>query len=98
MEKLRFVNSWIEDCQVMEKHIRRQGRTGVILEILEAGCGRNWAIDLQGIQYRLTGVDLSKKLLEMRKNTLNDLHVAIAGDLRDVKLEPNRYDVIYNSY
>jgi len=60
MEKLRFVNSWIEDCQVMEKHIRRQGRTGVILEILEAlnghpKTGHVWS--LQNRPYRNSAQD-----------------------------------------
>jgi SAM-dependent methyltransferase len=98
METLRLVNSWSEDCRIMEKYIRGQARPDATLQILEAGCGRNWPIDLQGIRFRLTGVDLSEKLLKMRKSNLNDLHDSIVGDLRFVNLEPNRYDVIYNSY
>ena len=98
MKTLQFVNTWAEDCRIMEKYIRRQARPDATLQILEAGCGQNWPINLQGIQFRLTGVDLGENLLELRMTKLNDLHNAIVGDLRYVNLEPNRFDVIYNSY
>ena len=39
------------------------------LQILEAGCGRKWPIDLSGVRYRLTGVDLDAKALEAVKTT-----------------------------
>ena len=74
-------------------------RTGTnSVNILEAGCGRRWYFDLQGAQYKLTGLDLDKDALESRKNEEKDLHEAIVGDLRDAPLTPNTYDVIYNSY
>ena len=53
---------------------------------------------LSGIQFTLTGIDLSKDLLEVRRTRHNDLHEAIVGDLRHVDLKGNKYDVIYNSY
>jgi len=98
METLRFVDTWAEDCSIMEKYIRSQARKDATLQILEAGCGGNWPINLEGIRFRLTGVDLSEKLLKLRRTKLNDLHESIVGDLRHVELQPNRFDVIYNSY
>ena len=46
----------------------------------------------------LTGVDLDKAALEIRKNVLNDLHEIIEGDLRTVAFDDARFDVIYNAY
>ena len=78
-------------------HLRRRARSGPI-HILEAGCGRQWYYDLQGAQYKLTGVDLDGEALEVRKRQEGDLDEVIVGDLRDVPLPANEYDVIYTSY
>lgn len=66
------------------------------LNILEAGCGRRWAIDLKGISYSLTGVDIDAHTLEMRKNKKKDLDVAIHADLLTAPLTENYYDVIFS--
>jgi len=68
------------------------------LQILEAGCGRKWAIDLSGTRYRLTGVDLDAKALEHRKNSVRDLDEAIVGDLRAIDFPRGRFDVIYSAF
>ena len=39
-----------------------------------------------------------KNALEIRKNAVKDLDIAILGDLRYVNLKENEYDVIYSSY
>jgi 2-polyprenyl-3-methyl-5-hydroxy-6-metoxy-1,4-benzoquinol methylase len=68
------------------------------LQILEAGCGRKWPIDLSGARYRLTGVDLDAKALESRKNEVRDLHEAVVGDLRSVDFPRAHFDVIYSAF
>jgi SAM-dependent methyltransferase len=68
------------------------------LQILEAGCGRKWPIDLSGVRYRLTGVDLDAKALESRKNDVRDLHEAIVGDLRAIDFPRARFDVVYSAF
>ena len=68
------------------------------LEILEAGCGRKWPLELNGVEYRLTGVDLDPHSLEHRRYEEKDLHDAILGDLREVEFSDGRFDVIYSSY
>jgi SAM-dependent methyltransferase len=68
------------------------------LEILEAGCGRKWPIDLRGVSFRLTGVDLDKDALESRKNGVGDLDDAIVGDLLAVEFPPERFDVVYSAF
>ena len=68
------------------------------LEILEAGCGRAWALQLGGRPYRLTGVDLSEDALQHRSTVVRDLDVAVCGDLASVELAIASFDVIYSAY
>lgn len=88
-----------QEFKLVEAYIKDKARAGTTLQILDAGCGRRqWPINLDGVPYVLTGVDLDKNALEMRKNTKKDLHEIIQGDLRNVPLAPNKYDVIYNAF
>jgi len=88
----------IEDqYKLVLSYLKQRTEAGAV-SILEAGCGRRWYFDLQDTHYRLTGVDLDSVALESRKNEQKDLHEAIVGDLRNVELMPDSYDVIYNKY
>jgi SAM-dependent methyltransferase len=98
MKKLKILKSWEQDCRSIEKTIRAKAMDGSPLHILEAGCGKYWPIDLTGIQFTLTGVDLDRSALELRNAEFNDLNETIVGDLRSVNLGTDRYDVIYSSY
>jgi SAM-dependent methyltransferase len=87
------------DIHEMERQVRLLAASvAPPLEILEAGCGRRWPLDLDGVKYRLTGIDLNAKAMELRKERVGDLDVAIVGDLRTIDLPPEQYDVIYNSF
>jgi SAM-dependent methyltransferase len=66
--------------------------------VLEAGCGRKWELDLSGLGYHLTGVDLDEHALEARLSNEKDLDLAILGDLRTVSLPEGHYDLVYNAY
>jgi hypothetical protein len=66
------------DFEMMDASIRRLSGP---LEILEAGCGRSWPLELAGIDYRLTGIDLDAEALRLRVKSVGDLHEAIVGDL-----------------
>jgi SAM-dependent methyltransferase len=68
------------------------------LEILEAGCGRKWNIDLAGLDYRLTGIDLDADALAHREKVVGDLHVAVVGDLRTVDMPRESYDVVFSAF
>ena len=69
------------------------------LEILEAGCGHRWTLDLEGVDYRLTGIDLDACAMESRLATEGDLDDAIVADLSvPGTIEEGRYDVIFSSY
>lgn len=92
-------SSWEELDAVQSSAIRAHAaRLGRPIEILEAGCGRRWTLDLGGIDYTLTGVDLDRAALEARQHVERDLHVAIYGDLCQVLLPVERYDVVYSSF
>lgn len=97
LEPLRLPCSYRELIAQLEHHVRRlaEGRRGEPLAVLEAGCGRQWPLDVQGLEIRLTGVDMDAAALGMR----TDLDCAIVGDLRDAQLLPRgAYDLIYNSF
>jgi len=98
MKKVKLLKSWEEDCRLMEKYIQQKASAGFPLQILEAGCGQYWPLDLKGTQFTLTGVDINKDVLTLRKSRSNDLSEIIAGDLRFLDLGKNRFDVIYNSF
>jgi SAM-dependent methyltransferase len=87
------------DLEVFEARIREYARAHPgVLRILEAGCGRRWPLDLAGVDFRLTGVDLNSDSMRMRIEEQGDLDEAIVGDLREVPLSPDSYDVIYCSF
>jgi SAM-dependent methyltransferase len=87
------------DLEIFETRIREYAATqSGALRILEAGCGRRWYLNLEGIDFHLAGVDLNSEALRIRIEQVGDLDEAIVGDLREVTLEPELYDVIYCSF
>ena len=96
--KPQKLSSHKEERDTIANHIKEKACSNYALNILEAGCGTKWGIDLKGVEYSLTGVDTDKNALDIRKNQQRDLDIAILGDLRTVTLEESHYDVIYNSY
>src|SRR5215471_8873957 len=96
LPKLQTVDNWAADTEFLTRSIKKLPQP---LEILEAGCGREWPLKLDGVRYRLTGIDLDKAALESRVRDVGDLHEAIVGDLAKPNTIPrNRYDVIYSSF
>ncbi len=90
------LDSWQAEIDTMAKHIIEHSNSKI--EILEAGCGNMWALDLKNTDYTLTGIDIDSQGLDKRINEQKDLDIGILGDLRDVDIDENMYDVIYNSY
>jgi SAM-dependent methyltransferase len=66
-----------------------------VINVLEAGCGRSWHLDLGGIKFKLAGVDISAAALELRRINEGDLDRAIVGDLRNVELDQEEFDIVY---
>ncbi len=73
-------------------------RTTSPLRVLEVGCGRRWSVDVDGIDVRITGIDLDESALTHRRDVVGDLDEAIHGDVRTVPLIKGAYDVAYSSF
>ena len=80
------------------RHIAAVDRCGESLRILEAGCGQRWLINLEGIDFKLVGVDLDQAALDIRLKQNADLDEAVVGDLQTVELPAHHFDVIYSSF
>ncbi|WP_167505891.1 class I SAM-dependent methyltransferase [Desulfosediminicola flagellatus] len=98
MKQVKLFESRVQERELLETHIRMRAANAAPLRILEAGCGRNWPLELAGIEYSLVGVDTNEKALEIRKTQIGDLDEVIVGDLRTVEFEEGTFDVIYNSF
>ncbi len=98
LPSLLVVDGQPHESQMLVRHIQAKGALRGTLSILEAGCGNSWQLELRGVRFVLTGVDLNEDALHLRKCHKRDLQEAILGDLRTVSLEANKYDVIYNSF
>lgn len=91
------ITPWSEEnSKILSNYIIENFSTKI--QILEAGCGQGWGLNLEGLEYELTGLDLSEEALNIRKNKQKDLDKFIGGDLQTIELEKNYYDVIYSSY
>ncbi len=98
LPKLTILDSLDEEMRILADFIRQEAAGDRPLAILEAGCGNSWELDLDGVAYELTGVDVDEAGLNLRRSKHGDLDHAIVGDLRTVSLDEGRFDVIYNSF
>ena len=73
----RKLAGWLEERAVMAAHIKELSRGTGALNILEAGCGNNWGLDLKGVPYVLTGVDLDQHALDVRPTVMGPAIQAI---------------------
>jgi SAM-dependent methyltransferase len=97
-QPLTLTSGWEHEREIIESWIRPRMLTGSELQILEAGCGRQWDLNLGSTGYSLTGVDTDQAALRARMDVSKDLDKTVVGDLRTVDLEPGAFDVIYNAY
>jgi SAM-dependent methyltransferase len=87
-----------DELRLIQDSIGAFAATGQEIQILEAGCGRKWSIPLDGLEYRLTGIDLDPEALRARVETVGDLDDAILGDLRTATLPAASFDVVFCAY
>ncbi len=67
--------------------------------MIEAGCGRIWALDVDPARCRIRGIDTDPVALEARITRRKDLHEAIVGDVQDPDAaEPASSDLVYSSF
>lgn len=98
LEQLRIIGDPRDAIQLQEAAIMRTAVNDRAIEILEAGCGRSWPFRLDGVRYRLTGIDLDADALKYRLEVQRDLNEALIGDLLTVSIESKKFDVIYCSF
>jgi SAM-dependent methyltransferase len=96
--RIPLTNSWDHAMEVMSREIRSIKDPGKVLEILEAGCGQKWYLDIGDGGYVLTGIDLDPEALRIRRDETKDLHEAVVGDLRTADFGHRTFDVIFNSH
>lgn len=94
----RFFESEHAEYAELARRMQALAPPGRPLRILEAGCGREWFVRLDGVRYEITGIDLDAHALDARLNQRKDLQRGIHGDLKTAKLETGHYDVVYSSY
>ena len=95
---LPIVTNPRDAIELQEAAIRGTAMSDKVIEILEAGCGRSWPFKLDGVRYRLTGIDLDADALKHRVEVQRDLHEAVVGDLQTVSMQAEKFDVIYCSF
>ena len=96
LELLSSTNGWQERSDVLSQFVRqRYRRPANPIQILEAGCGRSWPLELGEVRFELTGVDLDGKALAARQTEMRDLHHAVVGDLLTIEFPLEQFDVIY---
>lgn len=86
--------TWAECRAELAQTIRCAMPAGRPLRVLEAGCGRSWALDVPREAVEITGVDLDREALDAR----TDLTYAVHGDLQDPGLLQGTYDVVYSQF
>jgi len=68
------------------------------VRVLEAGCGQQWPIDVEGVELHITGVDTDAEAMRIRAAEHGDIDEEIVADLRTVELPEASFDVVYCSF
>ena len=92
--------SWSETNRLLSEFVNdyfRKTSATKAVDILEAGCGTQWNLNLE-IGHELTGVDLSREAMEIRKERYGDLDHFVVGDLATVPIDSGAFDIVYSSY
>jgi len=98
MNNLKLLDNFNQELQLLENSIKKLSDSDKELTILEAGCGRNWPLNLGDINYKLLGVDLDADALDFRVNVQKDLDESFVADLQNFDIGDRQVDVIYNSF
>jgi SAM-dependent methyltransferase len=94
---LRLLYNRDQSIEMMERLLKRERQAP--LRILEAGCGTTWPLQLEGVPYVLTGVDVDTHALDARRRCARPTDTLLHGDLRRRELfGPGQFDAIYNSF
>lgn len=95
---MRLVSDYDDEIRLLETYIRAQSSGASPVQILEAGCGREWYFRLDRCSYELTGLDLDPAALGARRAIKGDMTRSFVGDVRNADLPEEHFDVIYNAF
>ena len=95
---MKVFREYEQELAVIESYLKGQANPQRALQILEAGCGREWYFNMAGVNYDMTGMDMDEAALASRQANKGDLKHSIVGDLRTATLPAEQYDVIYNAF
>ncbi len=98
MRDLSIIENSKTESRLLADYVRKHFSQSGPISILEAGCGQNWALQLEEVTYSLTGIDVDEDALALRKQNVNDLDQTIVGDLRYLELAEHQFDLIYNAF
>lgn len=69
------------------------------LNVVEAGCGRRWGLQVDPERLCITGVDTDEHALQARETEVGDLHAGIVADIRDSEVLPAAsVDLVYSAF
>ena len=83
-----------DEIKMIESTINKLGDG---LNILEAGCGRRWPLNL-AVTYRLVGIEPDERALRIRMESRGDLDEFQVSTIHDAEFPSHSFDVIYCSY
>lgn len=91
--------SWTEALERLSSVVRERAKRSKPLRVVEAGCGRQWGLDVDPETCFITGIDSDSKALEARVRDHGDLHRSIVGDVQDrAAFELASADLVYSAY
>lgn len=95
--------SWAENSDVAFEQLTASVKHALAgrpqpVRIVEAGCGRKWALGDLGTEIHVTGIDLDPEALRLRIERRKDLDVAIHGDLMEVEVPACSCDMVFSSW
>lgn len=95
MHKLRLPHDGLVIRDVLFNNIiENEYKNHKQVKVLEAGCGRKWALENSSVNFHISGVDLDKKAYEIRKSRFNDIDQFYHTSL-DEFIQKEKFDFIY---
>lgn len=84
-----------EAAAVLHDFVRARFSQSSSVRVLEAGCGRNSDLGMEGIEHYLVGVDTDEDALRFRREKWGDLDEEIVESLLTVDLPMQSFDIAY---
>ena len=91
--------SWQKALERLSQAVRSLVPENGKLRVIEAGCGRNWGLDVDRNDCFITGIDMDRDALEARISIHSDIDRPIVGDIQDAEIvDSGSSDLVYSAY